>query len=215
MVEEEKKRFDASPRIDLQGTIVTRNWLPNFPPGLLGMRNNQLKTEQESLLPEEKFTPRLSSVDPRSVSQARLVGALPNQGTMIGRARAAILDPLPNDLTRMIYLASLRDCNSGLYLHPDLSSTLGIDEADRVLRACHEEVFRRLVVTPLSAYVLQLEEYIQYTRTEQSTVLNTWRSLQAYRATVPVGALPISAEFFSLNVDVALTVLRDRDGSAS
>jgi hypothetical protein len=179
------------------------------------MRNNQLKTEQESLLPEEKFTPPFSSVDPGSVSQARLVGALPNQSTMIGRARAAILDPLPNDLTRMIYLASLRDCNSGLYLHPDLSSALGIDEADRVLRACHEEVFRRLVVTSLSAYVLQLEEYIQYTRTEQSTVLNTWRSLQAYRATVPVGAQPISAEFFSLNVDVALTVLRDRDGSVS
>jgi hypothetical protein len=160
-------------------------------------------------LPEKKTTPRFSLAGPESLLPARRE-ELRNETTAVARAKAAILDPLPNDLTRMIYLASLRDCNSGLYLHPDLSSELGIDDADWVLRACHEEVFRRLVVTPLSAYASQLEEYIQYTRTEPSTVLNNWKSLQAYRATVPVRALPVSAELFSLNVDVALVVLQDR-----
>ena len=32
-----------------------------------------------------------------------------------------VLQALPNDLTRNIYLASLRDCNSGMYLHPELA----------------------------------------------------------------------------------------------
>ena len=41
-----------------------------------------------------------------------------------------VLENLPNDLTRMIYLASLRDCNSGMYLHPELSQQRGIQAAD-------------------------------------------------------------------------------------
>jgi len=118
-----------------------------------------------------------------------------------------ILEALPNDLTRMIYLASLRDCNSGLYLHPELSHPQGLQAVDRSLRLCHEQVFRRLLSTRLPEYVSQLQEYIRYTRGETITVLKTWRSLQAYRATVPVGALSTSAELFFLNIDIALEIL--------
>jgi hypothetical protein len=121
-----------------------------------------------------------------------------------------VLQNLPNDLTRMIYLASLRDCNSGLYLHPELSQQEGIHAADRALRACHEQVFRRLLITRLPEYVLQLHEYIRYTRGETVTMLKTWKSLQAYRATVPLGAAFTSAELFFLNITVALEILSQR-----
>jgi hypothetical protein len=125
-----------------------------------------------------------------------------------------ILQDLPNDLTRMIYLASLRDCNSGVYLHPQLSTGDRIEKADRALRTCHENIFRRLLTTPLQAYVLQLEEYIRYTRAERRTILKTWKSLQAYRATVPIGVLETSAELFCLNVEIALAVLEEETGKA-
>jgi hypothetical protein len=118
-----------------------------------------------------------------------------------------VLETLPNDLTRMIYLASLRDCNSGVYLHPELSQQRGIQAADGALRACHEQVFRRLLTTRLAEYVIQLQEYIRYTRGELLTVLKTWRSLQAYRATVPVGAMRTSTELYFLNVAIALEVV--------
>jgi hypothetical protein len=118
-----------------------------------------------------------------------------------------VLHSLPNDLTRMVYLASLRDCNSGVYLHPELSQQKGVDAADRALRVCHEQVFRRLLTTRLPEYVTQLQEYIRYTRGETLTVLKTWRSLQAYRATVPLGAIPISSDLFVLNVGIALEIL--------
>ena len=121
-----------------------------------------------------------------------------------------VLRTLPNDLTRMIYLASLRDCNSGLYLHPELSHQNGLRATDRALRACHEQVFRRLLTTRLPDYVGQLQEYIRYTRGETITVLNTWRSLQAYRATVPVETPSISAELFFLNISVALEILGEQ-----
>jgi hypothetical protein len=118
-----------------------------------------------------------------------------------------ILETLPNDLTRMIYLASLRDCNSGMYLHPELSHQRGVQAADGALRACHEQVFRRLLTTRLTEYVIQLREYIRYTRGEILTVLKTWRSLQAYRATVPISALAASTELYFLNVAIALEVV--------
>jgi hypothetical protein len=118
------------------------------------------------------------------------------------------LDSLPNDLTRLLYLASLRDCNSGCYLHPQLSQRIGMEAADEALRACHEQVFQRLLTTPTAGYVQQLEEYIRYTRTERTAVLETWKSLQAYRATVPLRALPIYSELFCLNIELALIILR-------
>jgi hypothetical protein len=125
-----------------------------------------------------------------------------------------LLESLPNDLTRMIYLASLRDCNSGMYLHPELSYQRGVDAADRGLRACHEQVFRRMLSTRLPEYVTQLREYIRYTRGEVLTVLKTWRSLQAYRATVPVSALATSAELYFLNVAIALEVVSQQTPGA-
>lgn len=124
-----------------------------------------------------------------------------------GYINYSILQSLPNDLTRMIYLASLRDCNSGLYLHPELSQQRGVHTADRAFRYCHEEVFRRLLTTRLQEYVQQLQEYIRYTRGETFTMLKTWKSLQAYRATVPVGALSMSADLYFLNLSIALEIL--------
>ena len=123
-------------------------------------------------------------------------------------AQVTDLDALPNDLTRMLYLASLRDCNSGSYFHPQLSPQIGTEAVDQALYACHDQVFRRLLSTPPSGYVLQLIEYIRYTRKERRALISTWQSLQAYRATVPVLALPIYCELFCMNIELALTILK-------
>jgi|SRR5438105_1028545 len=127
--------------------------------------------------------------------------------SLVDYIRETVLDALPNDLTKMIYMASLRDCNSGLYLHPELSHQRGLDAVDRALQVCHRRVFRQLLGARLPEYVSQLLEYIRYTRGETVTVLETWRSLQAYRATIPVGALGVSIELFCLNIAIALEIL--------
>jgi hypothetical protein len=94
-----------------------------------------------------------------------------------------------------------------MYLHPELSHERGVQAADGALRACHEQVFRRLLTTGLPEYVVQLQEYIRFTRGEILTVLKTWKSLQAYRATVPVSAVSTSTELYFLNVAIALEVV--------
>jgi len=153
---------------------------------------------------------RRSAPDPVGRVRRMEVRASARSDVIEDVAREAGLENFPNDLTRMLYLASLRDCNSGGYLHPQLSGRMGTEVADQALCVCHDQVFRRLLTTPISGYVDQLEEYIRYTRAERRTVLNTWQSLQAYRATVPVLAPPIYCELFCLNIELALTILNRR-----
>jgi hypothetical protein len=166
-----------------------------------------ISPEQRWLDPEasvEILPPEiLSPVDPAAAT----VNHPSPPGSLTEYVSQTVLETLPNDLTRMIYLASLRDCNSGMYLHPELSHQRGIQAADGALRACHEQIFRRLLTTGLAQYVIQLQEYIRFTRGEILTVLKTWKSLQAYRATVPVSAVATSTELYFLNVAIALEVV--------
>ena len=127
--------------------------------------------------------------------------------TVIRHARELILADLPNDLIKLVYLASLRDCNTGHYFHPRISQQNDSTSASHALRLCHEEVFARLMAAPLSEYVTQLGGYICYTHADKARVIDTWKSLPAYRATVPLKASTLDAEFFSASVEAALTVL--------
>lgn len=137
----------------------------------------------------------------------KVSSATSNQSEAAQSFAETTLKSLPNDLTRMLYLGSLRDCNSGRYLHPQLSGKLGIETAHRTLCSYHDEVFRRLLGTPVSEYVSQLEEYIRYAKAERNNFLKTWHRLQAYRATVPMGAIALYREAFCLNVEAALMIL--------
>jgi len=117
------------------------------------------------------------------------------------------LSRFPNDLTRLLYLASLRDCNSGLYFHPQIAARMAPGPAERLFFACHDGIFRRLLATPVSDFVHQLEEYIRYTKTEKDAVLRSWQSLKAYRSAVPMQAASHYCELFSLNVEIAIKIL--------
>lgn len=127
--------------------------------------------------------------------------------TVIRNAKQLILADLPNDLTKLVYLASLRDCNTGHYFHPQVSQQNDSDTASHALRLCHEEVFARLTTTPLSHYVTQLAGYICYSQADKCRVIDTWKSLQAYRATVPLAASALDADFFFASIEAALEIL--------
>ena len=130
--------------------------------------------------------------------------------TMLRRVRELVLEDLPNDLIKLVYLASLRDCNTGQYFHPKASQQGDSVSTSHALQLCHEEVFARLMATPLVEYVAQLEGYICYTHADKAQVLETWKSLPAYRATIPLEASAVDAEFFFTSVEAALVILEVR-----
>ena len=51
------------------------------------------------------------------------------------------LAQIPTVFGRLVYLATLRDANTGVYEHHGLSQIFGEEEADRTLRQSHIEMF--------------------------------------------------------------------------
>lgn len=120
------------------------------------------------------------------------------------------LSDIPRPLDRLIYLASMRDYNTGFYHHDGLASRFSQEVACEALADCHREVFRQLVVCPLEDLVSQLEAYRDSTRTGPREFLTAWKRLEPYRVAVPVETDPLSAEFLFSNFKIALAILEVR-----
>ena len=149
------------------------------------------------------------------LSSDKLVDIKPTQlQSSVVYVNERILANLPNDLTKLVYLASLRDNNTGTYLHPQLSRLYDVAFANQVLLLCHEEAFAKILAASIQQYVNQMSRYIQFTGADQREVIATWKSLQAYRATVPVSADRLSVEVFCLQIDTTLSVLEEALKSA-
>jgi len=122
----------------------------------------------------------------------------------------ALLKALPNELSRMIYVATLRDNNSGHYFHPELTRKFSMDTADRAMLACHGQLFERVVQLSLEDLTDALDVYIASMSVPKVRVIENWKKLRAYRATIPIDSDPISAEIFFMKVEVAVAVLEAR-----
>jgi hypothetical protein len=124
--------------------------------------------------------------------------------------RRRTLANVPDPLDRMIYLASMRDYNTGLYHHAGLEERFGEEIACEALAECHREAYNQLLASPLSAVVDQLTSYAERNGTPSTEMLATWKGLEPYRVAVPVQSDPISADFVCSNVKIALSILESR-----
>lgn len=117
---------------------------------------------------------------------------------------------IPSQIGRLIYLASTRDYNTGRYHHDGLAFRFTEAIADRALAACHEELFRNLVQSPLEDLVRQLELYFASTHLRPEEILGVWKSLEPYRVAIPLKSAALFKEFFFSNLRIALAILESR-----
>jgi len=120
------------------------------------------------------------------------------------------LASVPDDLGRLICVASTRDYNTGQYHHAGLAAVFSDDVASRALAQCHREIFEKLASSPVEALVAQLETYVQSTGAPAAEVLGSWADLQPYRVLVPADCEKLAAELFFSNIKIALLILRAR-----
>ena len=139
-------------------------------------------------------------------SNARRIDVLDAAEDMRCRTLSKIAQPLD----RLIYLASLRDYNTGLYYHEGLASRFSEDVACEALADCHREVFRELFAASLEDLVEQLESYLVSTHAARGDFIAAWQGLEPYRVAVPVETDPVAAEFFFSNLRIALAILQSR-----
>jgi hypothetical protein len=124
--------------------------------------------------------------------------------------RRRSLSTMARPIDRLIYLASTRDYNTGVYYHDGLAATYSQDVSCQALADCHREVFRELLGTSLQELVSQLEGYMHSVQQTASMFIAAWKKLEPYRVTVPVESDPLATEFFFANLRTALAILELR-----
>jgi hypothetical protein len=124
--------------------------------------------------------------------------------------RNRTLAEIPRSLDRLIYLASMRDYNTGLYYHDGLASRFTQEVACEALADCHREAFSELVGCSLRELVNQMEGYIDSTHTSPRDFVAAWKKLEPYRVAVPVETNPLTAQLLFSSFKIALAILEAR-----
>jgi hypothetical protein len=120
------------------------------------------------------------------------------------------LSAIPCDLARLIYLASTRDYNSGIYHHEGLSARFGPEQARDALQTAHRDIFLRLIALSLEELVAELESYVRMSREAPAGFLHAWQVLEPYRVAVPMEVNTTMLQLFLSNIRLALEILRFR-----
>jgi hypothetical protein len=145
-----------------------------------------------------------------------MMDLMPSSITRLDVQRAAddvrrrTLARIPRPLDQLIYLASMRDYNTGLYYHDGLASAYTQEVACEALAECHRQAFQQLLEGSLEELVGQLESYMGSTRTNPLDFIAAWKKLEPYRVAVPVETGLLSAELLFSNLKIALAILELR-----
>jgi hypothetical protein len=114
------------------------------------------------------------------------------------------------DLARLVYLASTRDYNTGIYHHDGLAVRFTPDVARKALEIAHRQVFYRVSAYSLEELTMQVEMYMKSSRENPLEVLRTWQNLEPYRIAIPAEVNFAVARLFLSNVRLALAIFRHR-----
>ena len=124
------------------------------------------------------------------------------------------LTRLSGDLARLIYLASTRDYNTGIYHHDGLAARFRPEAASKALEIAHRDTFLRLAAYSLEQLVDELELYLKSSHEAAEDVMRTWQKLEPYRVAIPVDVNPAMARLFLSNVRLSLAIWRHRQKQA-
>jgi len=119
------------------------------------------------------------------------------------------LSHIPTILGRLVYLASLRDPNSGNYRHHGLSAAFGRDESGKALRESHEQAFAEWLTLPLAGKHQDLMEYLGGLEDLPEPVMDHWLRSKVYRALVPSSAREAEQRLFFEDLEALLKTSRN------
>lgn len=122
------------------------------------------------------------------------------------------LAQIPSTYGRIVYLASLRNVNTGRYEHHGLTLLFGEEAADEALRESHGRVFREWLEMSLEHQAADLALYFTSLPASRKTLTENWLRLRPYLTVPPVWANPAEHDLFQSNLEVLLNLLRN--GSA-
>jgi hypothetical protein len=115
---------------------------------------------------------------------------------------------IPGLFGRLAYIASLRDFSSGRYDHAGLAALYPDEALQQALQLCHEQIFERLLETPLSSQREDLRACLASMQGGLSEAVSHWRRMEAYRVLVPELSPDYLKELFCSNLRALLEILQ-------
>jgi len=119
------------------------------------------------------------------------------------------LAAIPNDFSRLAYMASLRDLSSGRYEHAGLAALYPAEAIQQALKQCHEEIFHRVLETPLELQEPDLRCCLLAMDGPFQPTVEHWRQMEAYRVLMPEDSPDYLKELFCSNLRALLGILQN------
>jgi len=120
---------------------------------------------------------------------------------------ATTLAAIPNAFGRLTYVATLRDLSTGRYEHAGLTVVYPPEAVQEALKFCHQEIFQKVLETPLSIQEHDLRECFEAMSGTMPQTVSNWRQMEAYRILPPGNAPDYLRELFFSNLRVLLELL--------
>jgi hypothetical protein len=121
---------------------------------------------------------------------------------------------IPGLFARLIYVGSLRDLSSGRYEHAGLAALYPEEALQQALQLCHEQIFERILETPLSSQHEDLRACLAAMQGGLSAAVTHWYRMESYRVLVPEQSPDYLKELFYSNLRALLEVLREENTRA-
>ena len=122
------------------------------------------------------------------------------------------LSQIPSIYGRMVYLASLRDANSGIYRHHGLSAAFGREESVSAMRKSHEDTFREWLRLPMSEKSADLITHFQNLEENPQQVVTYLARATPYLSQVPDAASPAQRRQFKMEMEILLELIKNDSG---
>lgn len=122
------------------------------------------------------------------------------------------LSQIPSTYSRLVYLASLRDANSGVYRHHGLSAAFGREESLGALRKSHEDTFRVWLSLPLSDKSADLITHFQNVQENPRQVVTYLARATPYLSQLPDSASPAQRRQFKMEMETLLELIKNDSG---
>jgi len=119
------------------------------------------------------------------------------------------LSQIPSTYGRLVYLASLRDANSGTYRHHGLSAAFGREESLSALRKSHEDTFREWLGLPLSAKSADLTAHFQSLEENPRQIVTYLARGTPYLSQAPDSASPAQRRQFRSEIEILLELAKN------
>lgn len=119
------------------------------------------------------------------------------------------LSQIPSVFGRLVYLASLRNLNSGRYEHHGLALLFGEEESNRALKKSHSKVFAEWLAFSVEQQKSDLDLYLAGLVEDKRTIVETWLKLAPYQSLVPTSVRGVERRLYISDLTALMELLRN------